>query len=506
MVRVNRGHFLRVGAVAAAAGAAGLSRAMPAEATVTDVDGFVYDEGGQVFDVRNNQGASGGAVGNGTTDDTAAIAEAIANAAAVGGTVYVPPGTYLITGPLTISSPGGLVGSGGNPGTAGAATVFKCGSSTAGIVVACPGTYEGFCVDGNATATTPLQIGTLSGGNATTAASHNTFIDVWVKGSAGDGWTIYGSQGSSYHHCGSTGNSQDGLHIDGGAGDLDFWNFSTSGNGRYGVRGATAVTGGTGTYGGHCENVRFFGGAIGASGDSGTSAVYLRGAVGWRLHDASIRGDGLGGPAVDLDQSAGYALDFSRCRIKSHVSGSSPGKACIQVAGTPPGGLPTGIHRQTFLITDGVRFLGGDSSVYFAVGSSAFLYTALDWVCDDTTSKAVSASGQPAADTLLAGRPGIWVNVTSGYGTGTVGYRIDELGHVQLRGTVTGSGGTILTLPAGYRPTPVDSNPMVFLAAPGTTGTGGKTATVSITSAGVVSATVTVGSTVNLDGIRFPVD
>ena len=43
-----------------------------------------------------------GAVGDGTTDDTAAIQSAIDAAVAVGGTVYIPPGIYHTTAALTI--------------------------------------------------------------------------------------------------------------------------------------------------------------------------------------------------------------------------------------------------------------------------------------------------------------------------------------------------------------------------------------------------------------------
>src|SRR5262245_48140035 len=52
-----------------------------------------------MFDIRTF-----GAVGNGTTDDSAAIKKAIAACeAAGGGTVNVPAGTYL-TGPISLSS------------------------------------------------------------------------------------------------------------------------------------------------------------------------------------------------------------------------------------------------------------------------------------------------------------------------------------------------------------------------------------------------------------------
>jgi hypothetical protein len=57
------------------------------------------DKGGQVFNVK-----AYGAVGNGTTDDNAAIVATDAAAGAVGGTVYFPPGTYRTSHPLVPSS------------------------------------------------------------------------------------------------------------------------------------------------------------------------------------------------------------------------------------------------------------------------------------------------------------------------------------------------------------------------------------------------------------------
>jgi len=45
-----------------------------------------------------------GAVGDGTTDDTAAIQAAITSVSATGGTVYFPTGKYLVTAKITVSS------------------------------------------------------------------------------------------------------------------------------------------------------------------------------------------------------------------------------------------------------------------------------------------------------------------------------------------------------------------------------------------------------------------
>ncbi|MHB8842718.1 MAG: glycosyl hydrolase family 28-related protein, partial [Candidatus Aquicultor sp.] len=64
------------------------------------------DKGGQVFNVK-----AYGAKGDGVTDDAAAINAAITAATAVGGIVFLPPGTYYITSAiLNVNAPCNIVG------------------------------------------------------------------------------------------------------------------------------------------------------------------------------------------------------------------------------------------------------------------------------------------------------------------------------------------------------------------------------------------------------------
>lgn len=75
--------------------------------------GPVRDDGGQVFNVKSPRFGDGGAKGNGTTDDTDAIQDAIdACEAAGGGIVFFPLGTYRVTAVLTVTAGVRLVGAG----------------------------------------------------------------------------------------------------------------------------------------------------------------------------------------------------------------------------------------------------------------------------------------------------------------------------------------------------------------------------------------------------------
>jgi len=66
---------------------------------MANVYGTLFDNGGAVVNVKHTDF---GAVGNGTTDDTAAIQAAIDSLAATGGVVYFPKGHYKTTSALTL--------------------------------------------------------------------------------------------------------------------------------------------------------------------------------------------------------------------------------------------------------------------------------------------------------------------------------------------------------------------------------------------------------------------
>lgn len=95
------------------------------------------DWGGQVFNVK-----AYGATGNGSTDDTAAIAAA--QAAAGSGCVYFPAGTYSVTG-LTVTSAGQTfkLEAGATIIAAAGVTGPVIGISAAGVSIFGPGTIDG---------------------------------------------------------------------------------------------------------------------------------------------------------------------------------------------------------------------------------------------------------------------------------------------------------------------------------------------------------------------------
>lgn len=435
-------------------------------------------------------------------DDTAAIAATITASgtnAYSEGRVFAPAGIYLIKGPqLAMTNRGGLFGAGGRhtPGVPDAATVFVCADATAGLNPNGAATYQGFLVDGNNIATTPLQNG-LNGGSA---GCYATYIDVWSTRSAAIGWTIYGTQNTTYYDCGVTNSATDGLYLDAGAGGLDFFNYEETGSKRYGLRMDTTILGGLGSYLTHCADVRIFGGAFVTPAGSprpGTSKMFLRGIVDVRFDGVRVIGDNLSGPTVDMDQGNGFGTRFLNCWFTA-TPGSN--RACISVGASP--GLS---QFLMFIKTDGCSFASGDRSVYIAGANQYYTYSAFDWGYDGTTNGPQAAAGQAGIDTLLMGRTGKWQTATLvSPWTGAVGYRIAADGRVELQGSASGgaSASQVFVLGLGYRP-----NNSADLRIPVVTSAGVGYVTVQSSNTGNVSVTLASGSmgTVSFDGVSFPV-
>lgn len=122
--------------------------------------------------IQNWQGGTGyisvktfGAIGDGVTDDTAAIQAAIDSVNAVtGGTVVFPPATYLITSRITVNHDNIVL-----QGMGYRNAKIKCGAAGAGLTIAKPGDaimyavgLRDLTIDGDTIATTGLIITNLS--------------------------------------------------------------------------------------------------------------------------------------------------------------------------------------------------------------------------------------------------------------------------------------------------------------------------------------------------------
>lgn len=190
------------------------------------VSGF-QDKNGQVFNVK-----AYGAVGNGTTDDTAAINTTYTAAKAVHGTVFFPTGTYKYTSPLNFTGTAGVSFQG--PKTAGA------GSGVAGAVLdyegstlssTCPVEFTNssyITVEGLAFASVnPVACQVLLG-SAGSESFHIDFIDDWFQSQATVATVaIFGAENISFK-----GNHTDIVYgANGNAGVL----ISSNGGSGYGI-------------------------------------------------------------------------------------------------------------------------------------------------------------------------------------------------------------------------------------------------------------------------------
>ena len=177
--------------------------------------GLFFDKGGAVYNVMHPEF---GAVGDGVTDDAAAIALAVDAAASVGGVIYFPPGIYyfatqlafdeddltiigagwgrtiLLCGTTSINA---VLVTGARPQMRGIEIQYDsaAGASTYGLHIlgSSYGLYEGIKVSTNA------EDGILVEGNtggASSNAARNYFRNVFVDSPGAYGVTLSGADGS----------------------------------------------------------------------------------------------------------------------------------------------------------------------------------------------------------------------------------------------------------------------------------------------------------------------
>lgn len=207
----------------------GLTNVASAAATI-DAAKF---KGGPHFDVK-----AYGAAGDGVADDTAEIQAAIdACAAAGGGTVYVPPGNYLISGTLNLSSGVYLRGASNRSsrisqtsttadairllGTSALATLVQAGVSNLYVAGPGSGTGRGIYVKWCSFGIVFDNVWVRAFG------SHGVFVeeswtvtwrDCLFQSNGGDGWRgVTSINQHTFERCASLSNGANGYAVDGGS-------------------------------------------------------------------------------------------------------------------------------------------------------------------------------------------------------------------------------------------------------------------------------------------------
>lgn len=130
-----------------------------------------------------NVKSTGSVKGDGTTDDTTALNAMIA-ASPAGGTVYFPPGTYIISAPIVLYPDRKYVG-GGHAFTAGGATIklkngtnLTNGAGLTGLLVS-QGWSTNATLSGNPISIENLAIDGNSANNATSTACGIVMVNFW---------------------------------------------------------------------------------------------------------------------------------------------------------------------------------------------------------------------------------------------------------------------------------------------------------------------------------------
>lgn len=204
-------------------------------------DGTILDTGGAVFNVRS---ATYGAVGNGVADDTAAIQAAMNAAAAVRGTVLIPPGTYVVTSVrlaagITVSGYGAtLKRPASQPNWTRTLHIPETGTGSYSSASDSPLlTIEGLTIDGNSAnqgsyRNYELQQAHLIflSGNASNAGRLRANLrDLVLRNSVADGISLYTNVDAQISNCRADSCFRGGLTATGGYSRVQVQNFATTG-------------------------------------------------------------------------------------------------------------------------------------------------------------------------------------------------------------------------------------------------------------------------------------
>jgi lysophospholipase L1-like esterase len=409
--------------------------------TPSGLDGRYLLKGGPPF--FNIMDPIYGAVGDGITDDSAAIQAAEDDADTHGGIVWFPPapgGSFAIVSRITKSGRTRWVGCG--PGITGSSpgTKLLCTASGAGVdvITGYGGGMESIVIDGGTLATQPLRDGT----SPTVFPEDHRWDSVWVENGAQDNWVILGSQNSVYVNCRSDGAVRDALVMDGGTGGHEFFGFKCSNAGRYWINAPWAHPGGP--YGAYIGSINFWGG-ICDNGVPGVGVLNLTNARDVNFRGMTFYGVPATGPAISIDTTTVFNADFSGSLIYAHA-----GQPCMALNSGSGSGASCAVN------VTGVEFVSGGNSI--AIASPTAALQIIGWesiVADFTTGKASYAGGPIDPEMILRGKVGYGQSTgngttvlgslagaqinTSAAGNTALGFRALESAQTGSSNTATGS-------------------------------------------------------------------
>jgi parallel beta-helix repeat protein len=151
-----------------------------------------------------------GALGDGVADDTAAIQAAIDACPSAGGIVFIPPGTYKVSGGIAMYGTSGTARNNITIRGAGSGTVLNLDAGGYGIYMGHANGSTGMAIENLKTVfTTPADFDrpTISMKNTSFSVVHN----VDISGTAGVGIEVQGSSANAIVNCTIVASASDGI-------------------------------------------------------------------------------------------------------------------------------------------------------------------------------------------------------------------------------------------------------------------------------------------------------
>lgn len=310
-----------------------------------------------IFDVRDY-----GALGDGVTDDTAAILLAIAAAEVAGGIVYFPTGIYRLTGPITLNPNGDIAVDYRGDGVW--QTVFLLDDVSAAVRISEGGGVTvlgqrgsatgGFRVDCNNIATTGFFVG---------LTDDRSLYDIWVTNSPGTGCVIEETQNLQVNKL-VVDTCAVGVSFDFGADANVFHSIEVVNCGKSVIALNTALT-----YG--CHHNTFIGGLIEYFDADQfrpyeTLLEYSNSADSWLFLGvqfvAAIDALPIDAPLIKI--RTGSNLQLPQCTLSGAVVGATPVFLGVGIDAISPGGVVAAIvNRTTFFNMDCAYKLGDDTLI-----------------------------------------------------------------------------------------------------------------------------------------------